>query len=293
MAYAGADPSVWTYDVGSGEERWHTPLRTRNVYGIDFSPDGRHIVACGGAWNEKSEPPIGEIVLLRASDGRRLKTLRESDDTVWCARFSPEGSRLVVTLRPHVVVLDLESGDEIWRGQHTTARRLAWSSDGKWIASVSYNEDVADRNTLKLWNANTGECVQTISTDYTLLSVAISPDSRFVAAPLVGEVRHDVVLWEIPTGRLVQRLEGHMSLVWDMDFSPDGRRLATANWDGATRIWNVHTGSELLTLRNATLGVCAVEFSHNGQTLAVGEMVNTAPQNADIILYHTSRDTMP
>ncbi|MFD7817628.1 WD40 repeat domain-containing protein [Streptomyces sp. NPDC059785] len=61
----------------------------------------------------------------------------------------------------------------------------------------------------------------------------------FAVADLYGG---DVHLWHMsegPSPRKVAVLTGHNDAVLFLDFSPDGRKLATASADGTIRIWNV------------------------------------------------------
>ena len=61
----------------------------------------------------------------------------------------------------------------------------------------------------------------------------IDPTGRFVFA---GAEDLNVYRWDLETGRMMI-LEGHNSWVRSMDFSPDGKTLYTAGWDGELHWW--------------------------------------------------------
>jgi WD40 repeat protein len=65
-------------------------------------------------------------------------------------------------------------------------------------------------------------------------------------------------------------LKGHGAQVWDVTFSPDGKRIASASLDNTLKIWDTATGKDLLTFTGHTQGVAAVSFSPDGTQLASG-----------------------
>src|SRR5947199_100279 len=58
------------------------------------------------------------------------------------------------------------------------------------------------------------------------------------------------------------------SYVYSVAISPDRHLLASGSRDCTIKLWNLHTGQELLTLRGHTHAVHSVAFSSDGQSLA-------------------------
>jgi RNA polymerase sigma factor (sigma-70 family) len=50
------------------------------------------------------------------------------------------------------------------------------------------------------------------------------------------------------TGRPMRSLSGHKERVKSVAYSPDGRWIATASWDGTARLWDAQTGKEVRRL---------------------------------------------
>jgi WD40 repeat protein len=64
--------------------------------------------------------------------------------------------------------------------------------------------------------------------------MAISPDGKtLVSANTAGEIE----LWQVATKRRIGLLDRVDEPVYDLEFSPDGDRLAAALHDGCIRIW--------------------------------------------------------
>ena len=70
-------------------------------------------------------------------------------------------------------------------------------------------------------------------------------------------------------------LEGHLSSVNSVAFSPDGKRLATGSDDNTAKIWDLQSGKIVLTLKGHS-AVNSVAFSPDGKKLATGSDDNTA-----------------
>ena len=80
-----------------------------------------------------------------------------------------------------------------------------------------------------------------------------------------------VKIWDAATKQELLTLRGHHAGVFDVCFSPDSKRVATASWDQTAKIWSGHR-KELSNLSGHAKGVEAVCFSPDGKRLATGAM---------------------
>jgi serine/threonine protein kinase len=136
---------------------------------------------------------------------------------------------------------------------------VTFSPDGSQIASVS------DDQTIRLWNAATGELLRTFSGHADqLYAPRFTPDgARLVTASQAGVVK----IWDLATG-VAHELTGHTDVVVGIDVSRDGQFLASASDDMTVRLWDADSGEALREFHGHTDMVNAVAFSPNGSLLA-------------------------
>ena len=110
-----------------------------------------------------------------------------------------------------------------------------------------------------------GQSLETIiqkGHELAVISVAISPDSNYVAT---GSRDKSAKLWELSTGREVRSFLGHQFSVNSLDFSNDGKYLITGNGDQTAKVWEVATGKEVLSVKPDKERLTDVVFDPKGK----------------------------
>jgi WD40 repeat protein len=93
--------------------------------------------------------------------------------------------------------------------------------------------------------------------------VAFGPDETSI---LTASEDASIILWDVETGEVIRRYQGHERAVWCLDVSPDGRYIISASDDGVVILWDFETGEELRRFTAHTAWVPDVVFSPDSQT---------------------------
>lgn len=124
---------------------------------------------------------------------------------------------------------------------------------------------------ISLWNPRTD-----LGTVVTLQELGHKPglfvfslDARWLLlARVEGNSSPDPMVVDAKQQKFVDVLAGHRGTVLDINFSPDGQRVATACEDGMIRIWQVADWKLAATLAGHVGPVHSAEFSPDGKWIA-------------------------
>jgi WD40 repeat protein len=125
-----------------------------------------------------------------------------------------------------------------YRGHSSAVRSVAWSPDGKFIAS-------SDDFTVQVWNASTGEHIFTYRGHTTFVSaVAWSPDGKRIASASDDQT---VQIWNAPSvgtrssgpiaGGDIFTYPGHSRGVRAIAWSPNGKLIVSGSEDHTAQVW--------------------------------------------------------
>ncbi|HSK26384.1 MAG TPA: BTAD domain-containing putative transcriptional regulator [Jiangellales bacterium] len=275
LATTGDDGALRVWDVATRAAVGGLQLGGGQVWGPSFSPDGSLVAA---AWHATEESPPAVLVMEPLS-GTVLARVPTAGD-VRSTSFSPAGDRLVVAVDdpPQVLVVRLPTGEatELLPPHRWPVNQVAWSPDGRWIASTS-----AD-GTARIWDASLAAVWATLyGHGSQVIAVAWSPDSTRLAT---GGADGTARVWGLDDvgARQLLRLSGRStrSGVVGLAFSPDGQRLLTGDDALSASVWDVGAGgsAEWVTLPAPFGAFTGVDFTADGRAV-----VTTGPQ-ADAVV---------
>ncbi len=147
---------------------------------------------------------------------------------------------------------------------------LAISPDGKQMAVGTHGRiEIRDANGKRVQREINGLPGKVNTLNF-------SPDgSRIVAATGVTGLRGVAQIWDVAKGTLLREFGGHGDTLYDAEFSPDGKTLATAGYDRLIKLWRVADGGLLHTIEVHNGAVFDLVFNPEGTVLASASADNT------------------
>ena len=193
-------------------------------------------------------------------------------------RFTRDGRTLAVLLNEgwsndsgFVQFFDVANGKQIGfaTGHPSTVNGLAYSPDGRWIATIS-------SDMLLVFDAKTGdELRRWVGHKASVEQIAFSPDGKLLAS---ASVDGTIGLWDPATGKERKRLKASDS-VKSFAFSRDGKTLIAVNWDRRVQTWDIDKGVVLSSHQLAFL-IATPLVSPTGDYLAYFEGVRNFYESA-------------
>jgi len=263
-----------------------------------FSPDGKFIATSSEdktvkIWNTQGDclstlfvPDESKSFIIFSYDGEKILTIGDNKVKIWSLAdnmkavqlwqqseyyssvISPDREKvLCIGLDSILKLVDLNGSCLVnFKRINEIIKLAAFSSDGKSIFYLSDNGFIYNMDL-------NGNIITSESWEKVLKTsnkvILYRKGSDFLVSD------YSIVNFWDPGNKYTNAINGHKSIVWSGNISPDSNRFVTASNDGSAKIWDI-SGNCLATLTGHKAPVTSALYSHNGHYILTISLDRTA-----------------
>ena len=216
----------------------------------------------------------GEEVLKRQTAAvEAAKKLAEAKPTLTGAQFACDSASLAIILEDGQWQLWTNDGEFLRQhdAANSKATALASLAVGSWLVGNA-EKQLQVQVDAQSWERRRviGAIEDPKSLVDRVTSVAFNPTGTLIATGSGSPSRSgELKIWRVSDGALlVDKPEAHSDTIVGLDFSPDGRYLATASSDRFARVFRVDDGEMMASFEGHTSHVLDVSWRADGLVLA-------------------------
>lgn len=250
VAYGSGKPSV--FDI-TGRKKITT-----------FSGNVRYMSAFEfyGKENNLAAGSLVEGMSIIKGDGKTV-TLPVKKGGIRLTKVSPDNKVIAVADEDYLALFDAETGEKLYAIDTTIGNLqcMSFSPDGNTLLIGLMDASILLFNTeSKLFKKTGGFNGEVFAIDY-------HPDGKEIA---VVDVLSKVSIINAETMEKVRDAGKHPSILYDAEFSPDGKHLVSAVQDSGIYIWDYRADTLVVRLQEFYGLIFQTEFSADGKLLAAG-----------------------
>jgi WD40 repeat protein/DNA-binding SARP family transcriptional activator len=248
---------------------------------LAFTPNGQFLVsgsadATVSVWDLETGGRVAEFLghtgrvedVTVSSDGTRIATAADDGARIW--RMPPGATRVL-------------------RGHQDSILSARLSADHRRLVTGSFD------GTARVWNLSSGRTLRVFRPGeniFQVSSASFSPDGKRVATAASGPEFVAPEVWEVSTGKTLQRIPIEERSVpelcgpapcpiLDSIYSPKEDRIAVVRFDGRVFIWDVASERMMQSMKIPEGGAGRVDWSLDGRVIAVSSPLGGDPRLFD------------
>jgi WD40 repeat protein len=230
---------VWDVD-GNKEIVRFVPPQNEQAF-VALARDGKMVATWGnasGAAAKADSDPSKEVHFWDATTGKPLSMIQVGGYGPSAVAFSPDSTLAAVAGTSTIELVDPRTGATKHQllGRSGVGRALTFSPDGKVLFATNY------AGVVQRWRTADGVRLSTTEPPGSNLrscSVRAAAADRGVAWALQSGV---MVVWEVPSGKLLGPQEGHVNSVQHLFITADSKFVLASAYDGPVLKWELATG---------------------------------------------------
>jgi WD40 repeat protein len=296
IASGGTDKAIKLWDRETGLEKLTLLGHTDDILSLGFTPDSKTLVSSSGdrslrLWNVQTGQEIlprkpAFIGLINAvnylivpDDKRLLAWVPGNDRYATITAWDLAGGNEVVTFndqgRQVQAVAFTPKGERVALGGRDVNPQAKIKDASILIYDLNFEKRTHQRLFPEEWYIFKNEKGEKSPG---LGDIAFTTDGKIL---LVGNDDGDVAVCQIEGKKVLATLKGHKQRIAVCITSPDGKRLATAGFDNAVKLWDIASGKELrswdmrMGVQERTSFVMNLAFTPDGRQLVTANANTT------------------
>jgi len=227
LASGSDDKTVCIWDVQSGELLKVLKGHTNYVFCVKFNRTSS--LLCSGSYDES-------VRIWDVKTGNLVRTLPAHSDPVTSVDFSKDGLTLISGSYDGLVrIWDTNTGTclkTLCDDSNHPISYVEFSTNCKYILSVNLNSKI----NLWIMDVEVPKVIRSYSghVNEKQCHFAQFHTSKYI---IMGSEDNRVYVWQLSTGNIIQKIEGHNAPVFSVSVNPISKKVSTCSVDGAVKIW--------------------------------------------------------